>query len=232
MNKINKHFLIVILSVALSFMLSACGSEEAALEEEIEIEEEIGVFSDEEIAAAESGETEEETVSTISAEDAKALVDEKLSEGMNSEEYGSTALGDDTFYIFSVNKDGKTLSQLLAVNDVTGEVFVYDELNSEYLPFSDFEYYEAAKDSNTDWSGQYAGEKFELLIEATDPGNFEYRIMKGSKEKFLGFAYFNDYVNAQSQTEEYGNLELNLEGDKITIIADKDCEFAGTYTKQ
>lgn len=229
---VKKHFQIVILTLALGLMLSACGKEKTEEQINIENEEEIGVFSDEEIKASEEGETGEETVEVLSEADCKALVDEKLSDGLEAEFYGNVASGDETFLIFSVNKNGETLKQLLAVNDETGEVLLYDDLKSEFLPFSEFEYYNPAKDSDTDWNGQYLNESFTLSIEATDPGNFEYRIMKGKKEIYQGFAFYNDYISAQSQTEEYGKVLLSLDEKTISIKADKECEFAGTYTKQ
>lgn len=232
-SKMKKRQLIfVAMLMALTPAVSACGIKTVEPDVEIEEVEEIDedIPTDEEIVALASGETGSEEVEALSEDDAYSLVMEQLPAGYDAIMDGAVSNDDGSYLIYTVNDDkGNPLSQQIAVNDVSGELFVYDDLNAKYLPFSDFNLYDASKDSSIDWNGQYINGDYIIAIESTDPGSFEYSVVKGFGDKYTGFAYYEDYQNAKSESEEYGNILLSLKDDELSIKSDGDCPFVGTY---
>ena len=227
-----RQVIFVAMLMALTPAVSACGIKTVEPDVEIEEVEEIDedIPTEEEIEALASGETGSEEVDALSEEDGHNLVIEQLPEGYDAILDGAVSNDDGSYLIYTVNDDkGKALAQQIAVNDVTGELFVYDDLNAEYLPFSEFDLYDASKDSTTDWNGQYINGDYIITIESTDPGSFEYSAVKGLGKKYTGFAYYEDYQNAKSDTEEYGSIILKLKDGELSIEAEKDCPFAGAY---
>ena len=224
-----KSFIFLYL-IALALLASGCAKEETVEEIEEISDEDNGIEETEADAEIGTGETGEAEIDVISEEDAKSLAVELLPEdGFSLEFYGSLSKDEKDYYIFEVSKDGAALSQMLAVNDESGEVFVYDEKESVISSIDTFEFYDSKKDSSVNWSGVYRNENYEVSIDNTDPGNIEYSILKDRKNVFVNAAYFKDYATAVSETDEYGIVTLELGDGVLTISAEKECEFAGSY---
>lgn len=227
-----KSFYVLYL-LALVFITSACQSQEEKDDEviiEITDDEEAEVEETEADAEIGEGETGEAVDIVLSDEDALRLVEEKLpDDSYEAQMYGNISKDDTDYCLFEIKKDGQSLKQMLAVNDETGEVYTYDDKSSEISAYSDFEFYDASKDASVDWSGVYSNDKFSVSIDNTDPGNIEYCVMQGKKTVYANVAYFEDYANAISETDEYGKINLQLKDGSLTLKSESECEFALTY---
>lgn len=178
---------------------------------------------------------EDETVIEITREDADALVDEKLS-GTDCKSSFNERIdaGESSYYVYNVEKDGEDISDSLAVDVVSGEVYKYDSAAGSYSEYSEFSEYSAANDENITWNGTYKGAVRVMVVEEQDPGSFMYDIYDSAQdvaggEAKTGFAYMSDNVNASSEFEGE-NLSFELKGDVLKVVSDKaDSVYAGSY---
>lgn len=177
--------------------------------------------------------TVEEVVEGLGEEDGLTLIKEKLPEGYEATFYDEISdENENDFYLYQVENEEAILDQKLAVNCESGEVMVYEEHGEEFLPYDKFILYDKTKDENVSWNGEYTSDKYTIVIEETDPGNFEYRILQGEEEKYLGFAFFNDYTNASSETKEYGVVTLILTDNGLKIETSVESDISGIYDKE
>lgn len=233
-----KIFPILIL-MALTLMVSACGvkgeDDNLPIELEEATDEDIGLPETQDDAIEGDGETGGgEDIVVLEEDDAYNIVNSVLiDETFSAESYGYVSPDDEnSYYVFLIKKDGTALSQKLAVNDVSGEIFVYDEDLNEFKDLSEFEYYSPANDESVDWNGTYINKDYVINIEMTDPGNFQYSVKKGLFNVAEGTAFLEDYTNAKGVVDEE-EIKLSLSGDELSIFTvTGNCKFSGVYNRK
>ena len=194
------------------------------------IADESGLEKYEDTGSDTDDEEEEEPVSEISQEDADILIQEKLA-GKNCEPiYSDTSyIDDENYYTYTVlDASGEEMAQMLAVNAVSGEVYVYDIDSNTVFDFSRFELYNSESDEPVSWEGSFKSGKMTLALEPGGEDYFEFTF-SGGKE-------LTGVADAEGRIAEYEDDNIALEfisGSGTIEVKDRGAEsgFAGTYKK-
>ena len=217
MKKNGLLFLIIVLALS----LAGCGkSDEQKAAEEADV------------ALNEKTSEEDQNPEKIKQDDAEALVKEKLV-GTGCEESFADHIANDTdgYYLFSVTKDGTALDQMLAVNDISGEVVVFNTETEELEDYSAFHYYDNEKDAVIEWNGSYQNGDYSVKIEEDAPGSFYFTILEKKKEVLSGTAMPGGKT-ATAQTDD-GTISFYANDQTLTVSSDQTpFVYAGDYTKQ
>ncbi len=173
----------------------------------------------------------DETVLEISPEDADALVEEKLADTPYTKDgRRMETISGNSVYLYDVLEDELPVGEVLAVDAVSGEVYVYRD--GSLLPYSDFSGYDAGMDESIEWTGIYEKEEMTLVMEETEPGSFTFCFRKADgTESEPGFGFYEDRVKGRSDFGGKG-LEFRMNGDKLDVRCDEESEYAGEYLRQ
>ncbi|MCR4892799.1 MAG: hypothetical protein K5989_11540 [Lachnospiraceae bacterium] len=182
-------------------------------------------------------EEEEEVLLNIGQESADAIIQEKLAPtgctGYYNEIY--TVNGEDYYTYTVADSNEDEIDQMLAVNTVSGEVFVFDIDNETIADYSTFAFYDAERDEDVAWEGIFTQGDRELLLEPMDSHSFEFTITKGGKSELVGAAEASADEKRQAAYDD-GKISLVFEMDKDSLkIMDKGSGksgYAGTYKKK
>lgn len=161
--------------------------------------------------------------------DAGQMISEKLAgTGCTYEADGVKELNENHYYIYRILKDGKELAQALAVDDISGEVLVYEPDSESLAAFEEFELYDAEKDMPVQWDGSYYMEENLISLLPADNTSSEIHVSAGGKEIFTGMIY-PDGNTAFLEGEDF-TAELSLEEGELTV-EDKEGKsgFSGNY---
>lgn len=238
----NRYFKINLAMLAAVYILTGCGCADGAgadtVSENIADDEE----SDEDTSAGEYGTGNS---GLITRADADVLIEEVLAgtgctysaaeridteDSEFDEEYAEQL---EEYFVYTIACGDDILEQQLAVNPESGMVYVYDPLKGELSDFKAFEKYLPENDSNINWTGVYALDKYELIIEEDEPGSFSYAVYDEYKQLHQGFAQEKNHVSAVDNNNEKGEIRFSLKDDTITIETDDaDFEYAGVYQMQ
>ena len=231
MKKLYLTMLILLLAVA----VVGCGKKDKdkkktgdSVNGDISIADDRGLEKYEDSGEDREEEEEPEPVSEISREDADMLIEEKLSaKGCESVYSDISYIDEENYYTYSVlDPDGNEMDQMLAVNAVSGEIFVYDLDNNTVFDFSTFELYNSESDEPVSWEGSFKSGKMSLDLEPGGENSFEFT--------FSGDKKLTGVANAQGRTAEYKDDSISLQfiRNKAGIeVKDTGSEsgFAGTY---
>ena len=230
-------YLTILVVLLVGLAVTGCGKKDKdkekpdtvdSVEGDISIADESGLREFEDSGEERPEEEEDEPLSEISQEDADNLIAEKLSSKGCEAVYSDTAfIDDENYYTYSViNPDGDEMEQMLAVNAVSGEVFVYDLDNNTVFDFSTFELYNSESDELVSWEGSFKSGNITLSLEPREENSFEFSF--GGDKELMGVA------RAEGKTASYSSegveLEFKREKDSVTVT-DKGSKsgFAGTY---
>lgn len=232
-----KIYLTILVVLLVGLAVTGCGKKDKdkekpdtvdSVEGDISIADESGLREFEDSGEERPEEDEDEPLSEISQEDADNLIAEKLSSKGCEAVYSDTAfIDDENYYTYSViNPDGDEMEQMLAVNAVSGEIFVYDLDNNTVFDFSTFELYNSESDELVSWEGSFKSGNITLSLEPGEENSFEFSF--GGDKELMGVA------RAEGKTASYSSegveLEFKREKDSVTVT-DKGSKsgFAGTY---
>ncbi len=196
-------------------------------EKDLQAVEDTGEVSVEEEPEEEEEEADE--LPEISVEDADVLIAEKLKGKPCTPNYNEIHEVDGrNYYTYTVlDANEEEMEQLLAVDAVSGEVFVYDLEDNAVFDFSTFELYNSESDEAVSWEGSFVNGDSTLGIEPVEDDAFEFTLKKGSITK-LGVA------NSTGREAKYENgtdsLTFKRTADGIDVEGPAD--LAGSYKKQ
>ena len=231
-----KKLYITILLVLLAVAVVGCGKKDKDKDKskvEDSVEGDISIADESDLERYEdSGQEEdaepEEPISEISREDADILIGEKLADKGCEPVYSEVSFIDgENYYTYSVlNPEGDEMDQMLAVNAVSGQIFVYDLDNNTVFDFSTFELYNSESDAPVSWEGSFKSGNMSLSLEPGGETSFEFTF-SGDKE-------LTGVAEAKGRTAEYKDDSISLQ-----FIREKDSlevkdmgstsGFAGVY---
>ncbi len=177
----------------------------------------------------EEEEEEADELPEISPEDADVLIAEKLKGKPCSPNYNEIHEVDGrNYYTYTVlDANEEEMDQLLAVDAISGEVFVYDLDNNAVFDFSTFELYNSESDEAVSWEGSFVNGDSTLDIEPVEDDAFEFTLKKGNNTR-LGVA------NSKGREARYENgaesITFRRTADGIEVEGSAD--LAGSYKKQ
>jgi|GEM_PF-4441353 len=178
-------------------------------------------------------------VSEISQEDADSILETALQGTGCSFSYDEKIpVGDTSYYVYTIEKDGEELEDSIAIDSISGGVYTYDSAADTYSEFSDFSEYKPENDESISWTGIYKGDKYVITIEEQDPGSFMYSVYEdekaqeeGSNSLMTGYAYQENNALAVSDNED-GKISFEISGSTLTITGEaKNAEYSGDYKK-
>ncbi|SFK74599.1 hypothetical protein SAMN05216390_10387 [Lachnospiraceae bacterium KH1T2] len=220
-----KKNVVIALMGAMLLSLSACGTTKNATSTEASVSTEASAESEE------STEEEEEEPDEIAQTDADALLSEKL-DGLDCQAvfFDLEFINEHDYYTYSiVNKDGDELDQMLAVDAVSGEVYVYDTDDEEIRDFSEFELYDPEKDVKVDWEGTYELDGMTVVLSPADDSSFEFKFTKNDEKQLEGVAQVSDNKGEYSDDEVSLTFEFTKDGSLKISNKGNINEFAGIY---
>ena len=171
----------------------------------------------------------------ITQEDAEAIISDKLYETDARGTFQEMkSIDGENYYIFEVaDSEGEEHWENLAVNSVSGEVFVYDGETGEVEDYSEFSLYDEAKDEKISWEGTFRNGTYEVTLDPADENAFEINIKKEGKSELVGVVQVDD----TGKTGKYddGKVSLSFERDGDTLIISDEggsSGYAGTYSQE
>ncbi|MCR5778035.1 MAG: hypothetical protein K6G84_11560 [Lachnospiraceae bacterium] len=169
----------------------------------------------------------------ISQDDADQLISEKL-DGTNANAIYNNmdyADGMDIYTYTVVDADGNELDQMLAVDSVSGEVYVYDYDNEVLSDFSEFELYDPDSHANISWSGTFTLDKMTVTLDPADDNSFEFSFANDGETEFQGVAQ----IDGNKASYEDDDVKLTFEFDKdgsLKVVNNGNINsYAGIYAK-
>lgn len=162
-------------------------------------------------------------------EDADQLVSERLEgTGCQFKEDGTAVIDENHYYIYRITKDGETVSQGLAVDDVSGEVSVYDFEQEAVAGYEEFEYYDADRDAEIMWDGTYYMEEYMITLLPADAAASEIHVSRDGKELLVDMIY-PERAEALLESSDF-TVSITKEGDEL-LVEDEEGKsgFSGTY---
>ena len=223
-----KNLLMASLIAAMALM-TPCGGENG---DKKETDATITVGTDSSESENETEEEEEVDPEEISKEDANALLEEKLDGLGCSAIYDTeTMVGDDYYYTYTViDSEENEMDQMLAVNAVSGEVYVYDLDADKVSDFKNFKLYNPDKDAKVSWEGSYKLDEMTVSLEPGDDNSFEFNFKDADgKSVFAGVAQVSG--NSASYKDDDVSLGFSFETDGSLKIANNGNinAYAGIY---
>ncbi len=213
--------------IAAMALMTACNGQKASKEEtEATIMVDTGEAEDE-IESEEPVEPDE-----ISKEDANSLLEEKLDGlGCSAIFDTETMVDEDYYYTYTVlDSEENEMEQMLAVNAVSGEVYVYDLEKDEISDFKNFELYNPERDAEVSWEGSFKLDEMTVSLEPGDGNSFEFNFTdEDGKRVFAGVAAVSG--NSASYEDDDVSLEFSFETDGSLKIANNGNinAYAGVY---
>lgn len=233
MKKIITAILITIISAC---VLTGCGKKDKSsadtvdsVQGDISIADEGALEQYEDNGEANDGSEEEEDISEISREDADVLISEKLAEKNCTPVYSDTEFVDgENYYTYTVlDENEDEMDQMLAVNAVSGEIFVYDLDENTVFDFSSSELYNSESDEPVSWEGSFKSGNMNLSLEPGGEDYFEF--------SFSGDRELTGVADAEGRVAQYEDDKVALEFIRSkNSVEVKDLgggsDFAGNYT--
>ncbi len=182
-------------------------------------------------ATADGGEQEiDDTPVEISQKDADSLLAEKL-DGLKVKAIFDSieTAGEDNYYTYTaVDSDNNELEQKLAVNTISGEIFVYLPNEKKLQGFETFSYYDKSRDEEVSWEGSFELGGRTVSLEPADTTSFEFEISKNGKTELAGVAS-GEGRKARYEDDKY-SLTFERKGDNLEITDSGNMSgFAGIY---
>lgn len=214
--------------LAAAILMTACGGNKSIKEGSTE----APIRIDSEESESETEEEEEVEPDEISEEDANSLLAEKL-DGLGCSAIFDieTQVGDNDYYTYTVvDSNGDELDQMLAVDNISGEVYVYDMDADEVSDFKNFSLYNPEKDVKVSWEGSYKLEGMTVNLEPADDNSFEFTFTDEKGESVFGGVAEID-GNSASYEDDDVSLAFSFETDGSLKISNKGNinAYAGIY---
>lgn len=179
-----------------------------------------------------NGQMEEaDDADALTEDDADALMEGCLKDTGCEAEY-QYRIDDErgSFFIYYITKGEDDLEQMLAVNAVSGEISVYNDLDDKFSEFESFSEYKEENDENISWIGVYGKDKYELIVDQEEPGSLVFSIFEGDKVLTGGYVYMENNIKAVGKVED-DEYTLEIKDDVITVtVSDKKSPYNGQYT--
>ncbi len=179
---------------------------------------------------------EDEQPSELEQDEADALLAEKL-QGTDCDAVYSAyeRVEGEHYYTYTVlDKEDNELSQMLAVNSVSGEIYVFDPEKGTVADYSEFQFYNPKKDEAVSWEGTFVLGGRSVSLEPVDEESFEFRIMKKDEKELVGVARVLPDDRAEAEFED-GEVSLQFRREENSLeIRDnrKAIGFGGIYEKK
>lgn len=219
-----KRSLMIVLCLCAG-LLSACT--QAGKKEDVSTESSSGeTFGEQELMEQN---TEDIRDFALKQGDADQLVSEKLSgTGYDFEADGVKEFDGNHYYIYRVSRGDAKLAQGLAVDDISGEVFTYEPDSESLSDYGEFELYDAEKDAQARWDGNYYMEENMISLLPADNKSSEIQVIADGEEIFTGVIY-HDGNTAVVEGADF-TAELTLDADELTVQDKKGKSgFSGNY---
>lgn len=164
----------------------------------------------------------------LTFDDAMSLVLEKIDDNIYTVSVQSkkSEIGENNYFIFEINDKITNFNDFIAVSDVSGDLFAYNNEKNEVLPYSKFPLYNASVDAICDWDGKYTSQENGLSIEfmQADSNSFEFYITGEKELSGIG------RIRGNTAHFEENNIVIDfICTDKQTFILSGSEEFTGEY---
>ena len=231
-----KKIKLILLLALVALLVTACGKG-ASKEDKAASEAASGSGVDEEEEAEEEDEDEID-FEEIDQDTADKILEEKLQDAECHAIFSEYTDVDDVHcFLYSVvNKNEEELSQMLAVNAVSGEVLVYDADNDKLLPYDRFEFYVDDGNGPVSWDGKYYLSPRTVTLMPADDNSFEFSIKK-DKEKEPNLEGVASVSGEDTHEAIYEDEDISLtfvyKGDTLEIRDNGNISgVAGIYERQ
>ena len=221
------------LLMAVAFVFTACGKG-ASKEDKAASEAASG-----ETAENKDEDDDDEIVfEEIDQDTADKILEEKLRDAGCRAIFSEYAdVNDEHCFLYSVvNKDEEELTQMLAVNAVSGEVLVYDADEDRLLPYDRFEFYVDDGSAPASWDGKYYLAPRTVELMPADDNSFEFTITKDEADapQLEGVAGVSSDNNHEAVYEDKDlSLTFVNKGDTLEIRDNGNVSgVAGIYDRQ
>ena len=227
---IRKNILMPVLLAAVILMTACGGKKESGTASESG---ETPIRVDVEESEETTEEEEEAEPEAISEEDANTLLTEKLDGLGVSAIYDSEAeVGEEAYYTYTViDSQDNEMDQMLAVDEISGEIYVYDFEKEEISDFKTFSLYDPERDADVSWEGKYQLDDMTVNLDPGDGNSFEFTFKDETGENvFAGVASVDG--KSASYEDDQISLTFSFETDGSLKIANNGNinEYAGIYT--
>ena len=214
--------------LGLALLMTACGTKKEAKDDGEGTSIRIDVDDTEESDEL----TEETEPDEISEEDANHLLEEKLDGlGCSAIFDSETDIDENDYYTYTIiDSDDNELEQMLAVDAVSGEVYVYDMDEDKISDFKNFSLYNPEKDVEISWEGDFKLDDMTVSLEPADTNSFEFVFKDADGNNvFAGVAEISG--NSAGYEDDDVSLTFSFEVDGSLKIANNGNinAYAGIY---
>ena len=135
-------------------------------------------------------------------------------------------------YTYSVrDPDNEPISQMLAVDAVSGTVEVYDPETGDVSDYSSFQYYDKASEhENISWDGTFELGGLSVVMSGYDGSTFEFVIRDKDKEVLNGKAAVSDDTASWKSDDGEESLSFTMaDAETLQMMEDGSLGLSGQY---